>query len=98
MFVSISIILVSAFAVLLFLNIYFRIKVLGSYKYLVRNKVEFGWSDFLDNDKMVMVCDKYPQHKVEITQFVKLVKRSITMASILLAIILFFGYILMRSA
>ena len=44
----------------------------------------------------VEVLDRYPQHKEQILSFVSLIRRSITMASILIVVITLFGYLLMR--
>ena len=89
--------IIGIFILLLLLNIYFRVKVLKSYRYLVKNRVQFTLSHFLDEKKMRSeILNRYPQHEVEILNFVRLIRRSVTMASILLAIILVFGYTLMK--
>jgi len=87
--------IIGIFCGLLFLNIFFRVKVFKYYKYLVQNRVEFDFSHFFNEEKMkVEVLDRYPQHEEEILAFVGLIRRSVTMASILIVVITVFGYLL----
>ena len=89
--------IIAVFAAMLFLNIYFRVKVFKVYKYLVQNRVEFGLSHFLYEDRLNNeILVKYPQHQDEIRTFVRLIRRSVTMASILIFLILALGYLLMK--
>jgi hypothetical protein len=84
------------FLVLLFLNLYFRVKVLKSYKILVQNKVDFESSHFFNDQKMKQeVLSKYPNLEKEILTFVHHIRYSIKMASIFLLLITIFGGILM---
>lgn len=94
---SLFYLIIAVFAALLILNLYFRIKVLKVYKYLVQNKVQFGWNHFLNNQKMEEeILLRYPEHQMQIKRFVQLIRQSVLLASILLTIILVFGYILMK--
>lgn len=89
--------IIAVFIAMLFLNIFFRVKVFGVYKYLVQNKVEFGVSHFLHEEKMESeVISRYPQHEEQIRKFVTLIRRSVTMASVLIVLILSIGYLLMK--
>jgi len=89
--------IIAVFLGLLFLNIYFRVKVFKVYKYLVQNKVQFGINHFLNDEKMeAEVIAVYPTHETQIREFVALIRRSITMASILIVLILAIGYLLMK--
>lgn len=89
--------IIAVFVGMLFLNIYFRVKVFKVYKYLVQNKVEFGVTHFLNEEKMEQeVISRYPQHEEQIRKFVALIRRSVTMASILIVLILSIGYLLMK--
>lgn len=89
--------IIGIFVALLFLNIYFRVKVFKYYKYLVQNRIEFSMSHFFNEEKMQNeVFNRYPEHRHEIEQFVGLIRRSITMASILIVVIILFGYLLLR--
>ncbi len=90
--------IIGAFGVLVFLNVYFRLKVLKHYKYLVRNEVQFGFKHFFDEQSMQKeILSRYPQHETEIRAFVKLIKKSVLYASFLLALIMLIGYLLMRN-
>jgi len=42
------------------------------------------------------VISRYPQHESQIREFVGLIRRSVTMASILIVLILMIGYTLMK--
>jgi len=89
--------IIAVFVAMLFLNIYFRVKVFKVYKYLVQNRVEFGVKHFLSDEKMdAEVISRYPRHEEQIRTFVHLIRRSVTMASILIVLILMIGYILMK--
>ncbi len=89
--------IIAVFVGMLFLNIYFRVKVFKQYKYLVKNKVQFNSSHFFNSQKMEEeVLSRYPQHKDEILQFVKMIHQSVQLASALIVLIILFGYLLFR--
>ena len=44
--------IIALFVALLFLNIYFRIKVLKAHKILIKNRVEFETAHFFSKKKM----------------------------------------------
>ena len=97
MFQMLFFLIIGSFAAMLFLNIYFRVKVFKVYKYLVQNKVEFGLTHFLYDQKLnEEIISRYPSHEAEIRTFVRLIRRSITMATILIFLILGLGYLLMK--
>ena len=82
---------------MLFINVFFRVKVLKQYKYLVKNRIEFNSTHFFNESKLENeVLTKYPNHKTEIVSFIRLVKKSVMLASGLIVIILLFGYLLMK--
>lgn len=84
------------FAAMLFLNVYFRVKVLKTYKVLVQNKVEFGAAHIFNRRKMENeVFPRYPHMKAEIETFVRHLRYSIRMATVLTTLITLFGAILM---
>lgn len=84
------------FLALLFLNLYFRVKVFKSYKILVQNRIEFGASHIFSREKMEQeILPKYPQHRAAIVEFVNHLRYSIRMASVLLVLITVFGGVLM---
>lgn len=79
---------IGLFVSLLFLNIYFRVKVFKHYKYLVQNRVEFSLTHVLDNKKMKdEIFSKYPQHKQHIDAFARNIRNSVMMAGGILILI-----------
>jgi hypothetical protein len=90
------VILALLFLALLVLNVYFRVRVLKAYKVLVQNKVEFNFSQVLNERRMQEeVLEKYPAHRAQILDFVQNMKRSISMASVLVACITLIGAVMM---
>lgn len=91
------VIVIAAFLGVLAVNVYFRVKVLKVYKRLRKNNVEFDASHMLSDKKLQEeVLPRYPQMKDDILTFVKLIRRSITIACILMALIITAGLILNR--
>ena len=96
MFVILISIVVALFIAMLFLNVYFRVKVFKVYKKLVEAQVEFNASHFFSKEKMEKeVISKYPEYRTEIETFVSHMRYSISMATVLIALITIFGGILM---
>jgi hypothetical protein len=84
------------FGAVLFLNIYFRIKVFKVYKKLVQGRVEFGAAHIFSPQKMeAEILPRYPNHRQEILTFVNHLRYSMRLASVLIALITIFGGILM---
>ena len=80
---------------LLFLNLYFRVKVMKLYNYLVKNKVQFDASHMLNKEKLKQeVLPRYPQYETQIMEFVTKVRFSITIACLLFMLITFVGLLL----
>lgn len=89
---------IGLFVAMLFLNVYFRAKVLKVYKRLVQNEVQFDSSHVFNQKKMEReVLAKYPQHREDILLFVSHITYSIKMASLLIVLITIAGMILKRS-
>lgn len=87
---------IGLFVAMLFLNVYFRVKVFRSYKTLVQNRVQFGASHIFNRKKLEEeILPQYPEMRGEILTFVRHVTYSTRMASVLLALITIFGGILM---
>jgi hypothetical protein len=81
---------------MLFLNVYFRAKVLKVYGVLVRNKVEFGAAHIFNRQKLEEeILPRYPQFRSEIETFISHMRYSIRVATVLLVLITAFGAILM---
>ncbi|MFN7115979.1 MAG: hypothetical protein ACK4TA_04225 [Saprospiraceae bacterium] len=96
MFILLVSIVIGLFIAMLFLNLYFRIRVLKVYKVLVQNRVEFGAAHFFNKQKMEEeIYAKYPAFRSEIDTFVRHMRYSIKMATVLIALITLFGAILM---
>ena len=96
MYVLLISIVVSLFVAMLFVNVYFRVRVLKVYKILVQNEVEFGAAHIFNQEKMESeIFPKYPAQKENIEIFVRHMRYSIKMATVLVALITLFGAILM---
>ena len=97
MFNFLFILIVAAFIAMLFINIFFRVKIFKVYKYLVQNRVQFDSSHFFNRKKLdEEVLSKFPQHQKEIESFIGLIHKSVHLASVLIFIIVAFGLLLMR--
>jgi len=96
MFIFLIALVWGLFAAMLFLNLYFRIRVFKTYKKLVQNRVEFGASHVFNKEKMEEeIMPKYPHMRQDIETFVRHLRYSIQMATVLIALITLFGGILM---
>ena len=83
-----TIIIVGLFCLLLFVNLFFRMRVLKLYKILVQNKIQFSASHIWNAKKMEdEVIAKHPRHEKDIRLFVQRMKQSLLVAiGIILAI------------
>ncbi|MBN8684688.1 MAG: hypothetical protein J0L99_18700 [Chitinophagales bacterium] len=89
-------IVIGLFVAMLFVNLYFRAKVMKVYGILVRNKVQFGAAHIFNRQKLEEeILPKYPNFRKEIESFIRHMRYSIRMASVLLLLITLFGAILM---
>jgi hypothetical protein len=97
MFNFLFILIIAAFIAMLFVNIFFRVKIFKVYKYLVQNRVQFDSSHFFNRKKLQEeIISKFPQHQKEIESFIGLIHQSVQLASVLIIIIIAFGFLLMR--
>ena len=86
---------IGLFVALLFLQLYFRLKVLKVYKRLIRNEVQFETSHILNKSKMEKeILSRYPEHKTDILKFVHEMRFSLQIASLLIVLIMIAGLIL----
>jgi hypothetical protein len=84
------------FAAMLFLNVYIRVKAFKYYRKLVENRVDFKPKHIFNKALMeAEIYPKYPQHRVDIEAFTGHIRKSINMATVLMALITLFGAILM---
>ena len=96
MFKILAFLIIGLFVAMLFLNVYFRMKVLKTYKRLVQNRVEFGATHIFNKAKMeAEILPKYPHMRQDILDFSNHIQYSIKMASVLIALITAFGALLM---
>jgi hypothetical protein len=96
MFVLLISLVIGMFVAMLFLNVYFRVRVLKVYKILVQNEVQFDARHLFNKAKMdADIIPKYPKQKENIELFVRHIRYSIRMATVLIFLITLFGAILM---
>lgn len=96
MYILLITIVIGLFLAMLFLNVYFRVKVFKVYRKLVQAKVEFGAKHLFNPKKMeAEIYPKYPQDVENIKEFVRHIHYSVRMASVFIVLITLFGLILM---
>ncbi|MEL6638908.1 MAG: hypothetical protein AAFW73_09140 [Bacteroidota bacterium] len=96
MYLLLVALIIGLFVAMLFLNLYFRMKVLRVYRVLVKNRVEFGASHILNPRKMEQeIYPRYPQQRENIALFVRHIRYSTQMAIVLVVLITLFGAVLM---
>lgn len=89
-------IIIGLFLAMLFVNLYFRYRVLKTYRKLVQNRVEFGARHLFNPQKMeAEIYPKYPHMREDIQVFSRHMRFSIRMASVLIFLITLFGAVLM---
>ena len=66
MFILLISVVIGLFVAMLFVNVYFRVRVLKVYKILVQNEVQFGAKHIFNKEKMQAdIIPKYPNQKRE---------------------------------
>ena len=93
--ITLIVFIAAAFLGLLGLNIYFRAKVLRSYRKLVRARVDFDAKDMLNQSKIEEIVARYPKSEEDIRQFTGGIRRSMSIASGLIVLISALGATLM---
>ncbi|MBP6185516.1 MAG: hypothetical protein KA479_11290 [Saprospiraceae bacterium] len=86
---------IGLFVAMLFLQIYFRVRVMKVYKSLVQHRIQFGALEVFNKEKLNAIRLKYPKQADDIQAFSDYLKYSIRMASVLIVLITAFGAILM---
>ena len=95
---TIYILIALVLVLVLILNVTLRVYVLKLYRRLVKEKVDFEPSHFFNEKKLkTEILPRYPDHEAEILRFVRLVKLSMTMASVILLIIIYLGFTLFKA-
>ena len=85
--------------ILLALNVVLRLYVFKLYRTLLKEEIDFEPKHFFNQNKLEdEVIPRYPEHADVIRSFVKWVQFSMTMASIMLVLILYLGYTLIKSS
>ena len=77
------------------LNLFFRVKVVRSYRNLRRAGVEFAGSAIFSTEAMNEIKEQYPDHEADLEQFAKYLRMSIWMASAFITVTIIFGSVLM---
>ena len=96
MYIVLVSIVIGIFIAMLFVNLYFRAKVFKVYGVLVRNKVQFGIAHIFNRQRLeAEILPRYPKFQNEIESFIKHMRYSIQMATVLIVLITAFGAILM---
>jgi hypothetical protein len=79
-----------AFIVVILINLYFRLRVLSYYKYLVKNEIEFNIVDIFNKEKLnKMVTFQEPVHRNHILSFAKFLKIGVYLISLIIILITF---------
>ena len=76
-------------------NVYFRARVLRAYRQLSRAGVEFDARDMLTEDRIRELVRQFPGHEASIRQFTGGIRRSMSIATGLIAAITLLGAVLM---
>ncbi|MBP8240335.1 MAG: hypothetical protein KAX50_10255 [Saprospiraceae bacterium] len=88
--------LMALFAAMVVLNFYFRIRVLRTYQRLARQNVRFGSAHFFNARRLENeILPLYPDAKADILNFIKYIRFSIRMATVLIVLITLLGAVLM---
>lgn len=88
-------IIIALFCGLLFLNIYFRMKILKSFRYLSQKNIEFNIGHIFNEEKLrTEVLPRYPKDKERIEEFVRQIKRSLKIALVVILGISIAGFLL----
>ncbi|WP_235296859.1 hypothetical protein [Portibacter marinus] len=97
MYITLVVIIIGLVLALLGVNVFFRVRVLKSYKSLVKANVEFDLSHILNADKLEReVIPRYPNSTEEIRSFIHHLKLSFRIGMLLFILISLFGWVLMR--
>ena len=83
------------FAGFFVLNLYFRIKVIGSYRRLSKARIEFGASEIFSVEKMQHIINQYPEHETDLKRFSRYMRLSIWMASVFIVVTIMLGSVLL---
>ena len=80
---------------LLLVNVLFRVRVLRSYKRLVQARVEFDAREMLTAERVEAIVARHPTHERDIRAFTGGIRRSLSIATLLIVMITALGATLM---
>jgi len=95
---TLLILVILAFVGMLFVNIYFRMKVLKVYQKMRRENLNMDLkaAHLFDRNRLeAEILEQHPEHRSDIEIFVHNIRYSIRMATVLIALITLFGAILL---
>ena len=96
MYVFLISLVIGLFVALLFVNIYFRVKVYKSYRRLRNQDVDMQAEHIFSRSKLEEdILPKYPEQREDILQFANHLRYSVRIAVLLIVLITIFGGILM---
>jgi len=84
-----------AFLGMLFINVFFRVRVLKAYRLLQRGGVEFDGADMLTQARIEELILRYPAQEDAIRQFTGGIRNTMSLASGLIILITLLGGVLM---
>jgi len=80
---------------LIFLNIYFRMKVIKEYKYLIKNEIEFSTGHIFNPSRMEKeIIPNYPGHEEHIRNFGYHIRHSLKWTLGIIALLSLIGAVL----
>ncbi len=90
-----SIVITALFFGLLFLNLYFRISLLGKFKKLVESGVNLKFAHVLNKERLSKeIYPRYPKQRESIDQFVKQARLSLKLAVIIVLAMIVIGMVI----
>jgi hypothetical protein len=88
--------LLTSFGLMVVLNIYFRVRVMVTYRRLSQSNVRFEPKHVFQPKLMeAEVLPLYPEHRDDIVSFSRHLRLTIRMASVLIALVTLFGGVLL---
>lgn len=91
--------IIALFVALLFLNVFFRIKVLKHYRVLVKNRVDFDIKSIFNKEKIeTEIIPNHPQFADDIRAFSGNIRSSVRMVILLFGLIAFLAVQLLKSS
>lgn len=88
---------IALFAAILFVNVYFRIKVIKHFRKITKAGVEFGARHVFDQKRLESeVIPRYPESANDILVFAKHLRKAMKFATALFILICLVGWILMK--